>query len=152
MYLRIHVRVHLLPQVEGDIKVFKHTKKVNSLIMHYCKNITGDKSVFKDCPNLDQHTNLSVEECEKLTDNKQEFFGKPKDTSEEKPDDLDIQLRKAPVDFMIIMAKDWTKDKAWALQMYRSLMPKGCERVIAVLLVARIYGGVGWGRVEELLW
>ena len=125
MYLRIHVRVHLLPQVEGDIKVFKHTKKVNSLIMHYCKNITGDKSVFKDCPNLDQHTNLSVEECEKLTDNKQEFFGKPKDTSEEKPDDLDIQLRKAPVDFMIIMAKDWTKDKAWALQMYRSLMPKG---------------------------
>ena len=64
----MHVRVHLLLQVEGDIKVFKHTKKINSLIMHYCKSITGHKSVFNNCPNLDQRTNLSLEECNKLTD------------------------------------------------------------------------------------
>jgi len=57
---------------------------------------------------------LSVEECDKLTD------GQGRVAEEEETDDG--LKERAPLDFLVIMAKDATKDKAWALKMYGELI------------------------------
>merc|ERR1711998_99512 len=77
--------------------------------------------VFDDCKLLNQATNLSVDECEKLTDGSEGLSAAAGTES----DELEDGLRRAPIDFMVIMAKDATKDKGWALQMYKSLIRKG---------------------------